>query len=141
MLATALLSLHDCDQALLIESLVLAMEHNRADSRKRYRDEEHRCEWDEINETPIVSGAAYVAPVRFNTVEELSTVLDLRSRSRKWTKPEEEYTNALIKYFDCGQISDGFPGETLRKYLCRKIACKEMRISKKFSGTLIGKVF
>lgn len=136
MITTGLFTFHDCDFTHWIDSFVLTMEFNQVESKKR-RFDEARSEWGEINESPDTSGA-YVMPAR-NSVEELSAVMDLKSRKGKWTRPEEDYANALIRHFDSGQVTDGIPGETLRKYLCKKLVCKQMRISKKYSGTLIGK--
>ena len=138
MITTGLFTFHDRDLTHWIDSFVLTMEINQVESKKR-RFDEARSEWGEFNESPDTS-RAYAMPAR-NSVEELSAVMDLKSRSGKWTRPEEDYANAIIKYFDNGQLADGIPGETLRKYLCKKLVCKQMRISKKYSGTLIGKVF
>mmetsp|Transcript_37463 Transcript_37463/g.38148 ORF Transcript_37463/g.38148 Transcript_37463/m.38148 type:complete len:200 (-) Transcript_37463:494-1093(-) len=57
------------------------------------------------------------------------------SRNGKWTEEEELYTGQLVQLFMSGQIYDDIiVGETLRSYLSRKLHCKPMRVTKKFTS-------
>lgn len=62
-------------------------------------------------------------------------------RSGKWTSEEESYANKLISEFEAGTLVDCIEGCTLRAYLAKRLNCAPMRISKKFAGQCIGKVF
>lgn len=62
-------------------------------------------------------------------------------RSGKWTLEEETFANRLISEFEAGFLTDCEEGTTLRSYLAKKLNCAPMRISKKFAGRCIGKVF
>ena len=62
-------------------------------------------------------------------------------RSGKWTPEEETFANRLILEFESGILDDCEDGVTLRSYLARRLHCAPMRISKKFAGRCIGKVF
>lgn len=62
------------------------------------------------------------------------------NRCGKWTKEETEYAEAIMQYFNAGALSDCGEGETLRNYLSRKMRCKPMRFSKKYAGTMKGRV-
>jgi hypothetical protein len=63
-------------------------------------------------------------------------------RKGKWTPEEEEYANAVTRYFRSGLLE--LPnGHTLRSYLAYKLNCDPMRITKKFAsqGCLGKRVF
>jgi len=62
-------------------------------------------------------------------------------RSGKWSTEEETFANRLIVEFEAGSLVDCEDGCTLRSYLAKKLNCAPMRISKKFAGQCIGKVF
>lgn len=62
-------------------------------------------------------------------------------RMGKWSWQEERYANQLIEAFENGMLTDCEDGSTLRSYLARKLNCAPMRISKKFAGCCIGKVY
>lgn len=62
-------------------------------------------------------------------------------KSGKWTADEENLANRLIIEFQSGTLDDCQNGATLRSYLSRRLHCAPMRISKKFAGRCIGKVF
>lgn len=66
--------------------------------------------------------------------------LALENRNGKWTPEEIEYAEAIMEYFDAGVLSDCGEGETLRNYICRKMRLKPMRFSKKYAGTMKGRV-
>mmetsp|Transcript_34593 Transcript_34593/g.35272 ORF Transcript_34593/g.35272 Transcript_34593/m.35272 type:complete len:182 (+) Transcript_34593:30-575(+) len=66
----------------------------------------------------------------------------LEDRTGKWTIEEEEYASKLIELFIAGRLIDGSLhfSQTLRSYLARKLNCKPMRISKKYTKQhLLGK--
>ena len=62
-------------------------------------------------------------------------------RSGKWTLEEESFAKQLIVNFETGLLKDCSDGCTLRAYLAKKLNCAPMRISKKFAGQCIGKVY
>lgn len=62
-------------------------------------------------------------------------------RSGKWSTEEETFANRLIIEFEAGSLMDCEDGCTLRSYLAKKLNCAPMRISKKFAGLCIGKVY
>jgi hypothetical protein len=62
------------------------------------------------------------------------------ARCGKWSVEEENYAEQLIQGFQNGLLEDCNEAESLRSYLCRKLDCKPMRITKKFSGRDIGKL-
>ena len=62
------------------------------------------------------------------------------ARCGKWSVEEENYAEYLIQGFQNGLLEDCNTSESLRSYLCRKLDCKPMRITKKFSGRDIGKL-
>lgn len=61
-------------------------------------------------------------------------------RRGKWTTEEEAFANEIIESFKRGVIEHVDEGETLRSVLARKLCCAPMRISKKFPGSLVGKM-
>lgn len=67
--------------------------------------------------------------------------IDSGVRHGKWTPEEEEYADFIVKEFLKGSLPDCEEGCTLRCYLSEKLNCQKMRISKKFAGRCIGKVF
>lgn len=62
-------------------------------------------------------------------------------RAGKWSLEEENFAKKLIIEFESGTLKDCEDGCTLRSYLARRLNCAPMRISKKFAGKCIGKVF
>jgi hypothetical protein len=63
-------------------------------------------------------------------------------RVGKWTAEEEMYSEHLIMLFQRGGLQDCREHTTLRAYLAEKLACKPMRITKKYAtedydGTLM----
>jgi hypothetical protein len=66
---------------------------------------------------------------------------DTQVRAGKWCPEEESFANYLIAEFERGSLNDCDDGCTLRCYLAKKLNCAPMRISKKFAGRCIGKVF
>ena len=63
-----------------------------------------------------------------------------RCRRGKWNDIEEKYADELIDAFRRGFLPGVEDGCTLRAFLASKLQCDPMRISKKFSGTSIGKL-
>ena len=68
--------------------------------------------------------------------------LNIRRLYFSFRTPEEEnYSNRLVRDFLAGHLQDCADGTTLRAYLATKLCCSPMRISKKYAGQCIGKVF
>ena len=64
-----------------------------------------------------------------------------RQRGGKWTPEEEVYAEYLTSLFMQGLLPDCDIHVTLRAYLAKKLNCKPMRVTKKFSvGTYDGKM-
>ena len=62
-------------------------------------------------------------------------------RRGKWTACEEKYADIIIEAFKLGVLgSEVREGTTLRSLLASRLKCAPMRISKKYSGSSIGKV-
>jgi hypothetical protein len=62
-------------------------------------------------------------------------------RRGKWTACEEKYADKIIEAFKSGVLgSEVREGTTLRSLLASRLKCAPMRISKKYSGSSIGKV-
>jgi|MDSY01.2.fsa_nt_gb hypothetical protein len=61
-------------------------------------------------------------------------------RRGKWTMGEEKYAEVIIDSFKLGVLEGVDDGTTLRSLLASKLKCAPMRISKKYSGSSIGKV-
>ncbi|CAM9786198.1 unnamed protein product, partial [Chrysoparadoxa australica] len=61
-----------------------------------------------------------------------------RPRRGKWSPQELSYAEALILGFR-GGIADCEQGTTLRHFLCQKLRCGPMRISKRLAGKGPGK--
>ena len=62
------------------------------------------------------------------------------SRRGKWTRAEEDYAAKLIEIFKHGLVPGLSEGCTLKAFLASKLHCAPMRISKKFSGSSVGKM-
>lgn len=61
-------------------------------------------------------------------------------RRGKWLPEEEDYAASLIEDFKLGLLQEVSDGSTLRVVLAKSLRCSAMRVSKKYSGGLIGKV-
>ena len=58
---------------------------------------------------------------------------DSKLYAGRWTREEEQYTDALIHEFRAGNLENAEEGATLRNFLAEAVGCHPKRISKKVS--------